>query len=257
MNCLETTLAGIHGGHLLDVGCGAGRFTRQLSERLASVTRIIGIDPDKDSIDEARRETDDRRISYRITSGETMKFSNERFDTVAMSHALHHLAHPDRVLGELSRVLKSGGTLIIEEPVSDTLTPAQENGRDIHHLKAAIDRVKGRSHRSTYSADEVRAGVAQLGFELVADCIDVDAGPVGDDAEDAEVQQMREESNCGAIDFILEYLDHIKGRDEHDELLSEAQALSVKIAESGVESVPRIVIVLRKSVGRDSPPPPE
>ena len=46
---------------ILDLGCGTGRFTEPLAEHFAA--RVIGIDPSKKMLDEARRKlTSDRVI---------------------------------------------------------------------------------------------------------------------------------------------------------------------------------------------------
>ena len=186
MTCLEKLLSTIDGGRVLDAGCGDGRSTRLLADGLRSMRTIVGIDPDKNSLDEARRQTEDRRISYRQLSVMDLAAEPERFETVAIAHALHHVEDPVSVLTRLVSVLVPQGALIVNEALSDGLSPAQANARDIHHFKAEIDRMQGIEHRETYTAEGIRALVCSAGVRVVGECIEE---PEEDDSPEERVQE--------------------------------------------------------------------
>jgi ubiquinone/menaquinone biosynthesis C-methylase UbiE len=225
------------GGRVLDVGCGHGRFTRLLAESFGTVRSIVGIDPGKDSIDEARRSTDDRRITYRRM--EIMELAPEppRFDTVAIAYALHHVPDPAAVLSRLTDLIVPGGHLIVNEAFSDNLTPAQANGRDLHHFKAAIDRLAGIEHRETYRAEEIRALVKAADVEIVAEC------------SEAPENGPRDEEIRWATGFIDDYLPFIRERPQHEAMEQTGRALKARIAAGGIESPSHLFIVARRRGG--------
>jgi len=92
----------------LDVGCGEGRFSRMLS---AVGVSVIGIDPTETLIEEARRR--DPEGDYRLGSAEELDFPDETFDLVVSYLTLTDIRNAARAIGEMARVLKPRGRLLI------------------------------------------------------------------------------------------------------------------------------------------------
>ena len=238
-DCLHRILAGLRAGEVLDVGCGSGSFTRVLADTLTGARSIIGIDPDKDSVDEARRLTDDRRVRFRVLAGGGAPFAEERFDLVAISNALHHLDDPRVVLDDLRRMARPGGYLVVQELVGDELSPAEQNGRDVHHFKARIDRLRGRSHEPTLTRSAVRELVRSSGGVVEEECEirdpSADTGQAGVDGEAVDE----------ALAFLAEYLPFAEGTSDYDDLAREAQRLAARLRADGIASPPRLLIRAR------------
>lgn len=233
--CLRTVLGGLSVREALDVGCGNGSFTRTLARALGSRRSIVGIDPDKDSIDEARRLTTERSIRFRVLSGAQMPFYDGRFDLVAISNALHHLDEPARVLDEMRRVAAPEGLLVVQEVVADGLSPAEQNGRDVHHLKAWIDRLRGRTHRPTMSRGEVRDVVRAAGARVEAECEIREETPASPDAERV----------AEALSFLAEYREFARDTGAYDDIVAEVERISASLAGQGIADPPRILIRAR------------
>jgi 2-polyprenyl-3-methyl-5-hydroxy-6-metoxy-1,4-benzoquinol methylase len=91
----------------LDVGCGEGETARRLRERVAAV---IGIDPDRPSIEQARMYNDD--IQYIVTDLDSAELPDQSFDVVSAVAMLHHL---DQRAGltKLAALVRPGGLLIV------------------------------------------------------------------------------------------------------------------------------------------------
>ena len=209
-----------------------------LADGLRSVGTVVGIDPDKDSLDEARGQTDDRRISYRQLSVADLAAEPERFETVAIAYALHHVEDPASVLERLISVLVPQGVLIVNEAFSDGLSPAQANARDIHHFKAEIDRMRGVEHRETYTAEEIRALIRSAGVSVEDECI-----------EDLEDNDSPEERVREALEFLESYPPFIEGRPEYPRMIARKRDLDARITADGIESPPHLFIVARKLRG--------
>ena len=97
-------------GSLLDVGGGTGRITQKLTDKVSEVF-LVDL-----SVGMLLQANDKGRISKLCSYSETLPFEDESFDRIIMIDALHHVINQEETVGELWRVLKSGGKLIIEEP---------------------------------------------------------------------------------------------------------------------------------------------
>lgn len=106
---MEARIAGRGFESALDVGCGEGRFCRKLR---ALGIPAIGIDPTQALLMEARRR--DPNGDYRIGTAERLDFADRAFDIVVSY--LTFIDIPDIVAGiaEMARVLRPGGTLLVE-----------------------------------------------------------------------------------------------------------------------------------------------
>jgi ubiquinone biosynthesis O-methyltransferase len=100
------------GRDTLEVGCGAGDFSIHLSKAGANVTAI---DFSPRAIDIAIRKARHHRrdVTWRVADAEALPFEDGRFDVVFSCECLEHVPHPPQMIAELSRVLKSGGVLVL------------------------------------------------------------------------------------------------------------------------------------------------
>jgi len=106
-------VADLEGKEILEIGCGNGRIT---SFMLGKPKKIIAVDPDRKSIEEARERL--AGADFRIGSGEKLEFSEESFDLVIFTLSLHHQGGRT-ALAEARRVLKDEGRILVIEPVNE------------------------------------------------------------------------------------------------------------------------------------------
>ena len=99
-------------GKLLDVSCGTGTVLSLLEH---SPLEKYGVDFSEKMIEEAHNAVGDKAQLY-VASADAMPFERDTFDVVTCSFAFHHYIHPETVLQEFRRVMKSGATLIIADP---------------------------------------------------------------------------------------------------------------------------------------------
>ena len=100
---------------LLDVGCGTGFYFPLLAKHCE---KLIGIDYSKEMVSEAREILHHQKINGQIfcASAAAMPLSSESIDRVFSWDLLHHTDDTRRVLEEISRVLKPGGSYTAVEP---------------------------------------------------------------------------------------------------------------------------------------------
>jgi ubiquinone/menaquinone biosynthesis C-methylase UbiE len=104
-------------GLIVDVGCGTGRFSRPLSERLQA--KVIGIDPSERMLAVARGKPDGGRVEFRQGSAEKLPLGDACADMVFISMVLHHLRDRPAAARECRRVLRSGGRLCMRTGTRD------------------------------------------------------------------------------------------------------------------------------------------
>ena len=92
---------------VLDVGCGKGRFARVLREKNPQAP-ICGLD-----ISEAMLACVPAGIEVVSGSMTELPFAGSAFDCVYATESLEHAVEIDRAVGEMCRVFKPGGRLVI------------------------------------------------------------------------------------------------------------------------------------------------
>lgn len=103
-----------HPGRVLDAGSGPGVFTAGLLERGAECWLV---DHSPKMLRAARAKfPDDRRVRLAVADVDALPFDDGSFDTVLCIGVLQYLPRADRAIGELARVTRSGGTLIVALP---------------------------------------------------------------------------------------------------------------------------------------------
>jgi SAM-dependent methyltransferase len=149
--------AGVHAGdRVLDLGCGAGRFTAELA-RLG--TAPIGVDIAQAAIDRARAsypELDFRQVPFEGP----LPFDDVSFDVVWASEVIEHVADTARWLSEVRRVLVPRGRLLVTTP---------SHGR----LRVAFGGLEAFSeplgdHLHLYTRGSLEKLLAEFGFDEIS-----------------------------------------------------------------------------------------
>jgi ubiquinone/menaquinone biosynthesis C-methylase UbiE len=106
-------LRSVSGGRVLDVATGDGEFIDTLMQTLEDYDSFVGIDycasdESRKHMESAKKRLEGKPVRFFEINAESLKFQDESFDTVCISHSLHHLANIGKVLAEMKRVLKRG-----------------------------------------------------------------------------------------------------------------------------------------------------
>jgi len=140
MLTIDYDLLGIRDGErVLDVGCGDGRHSSSLCERLRCT--VCALDIDQASLAKTSyllylMEREGRcRGRWLSLRGDAMRlpFKDGYFDRVICSEVLEHLPDDHQAIMELRRVLKDDGRLAISVPTYFSETIYWKLSRDYHH----------------------------------------------------------------------------------------------------------------------------
>ena len=137
------------GRRVLDLGCRDGALSRVYAEG----NSLVGVDADRDALAEAEKLGIETRWA---DLDEPLPFEDASFDVAVAGELLEHLRDPQRVVGEVRRVLRPGGTFVASVP-------------NAYRVKNRIRFLLGRkpeddpTHLQMFSAGEVRSLLA--GFD--------------------------------------------------------------------------------------------
>jgi SAM-dependent methyltransferase len=126
----------------VEIGCGAGRITRQL----ASVfNHGHALDVSQDMIGYASKNVVTGNVEWHVTEGLTIPLNDNSVDAAFSCHVLQHLPNTDAAYAyfrEVFRTLKPGGTLMIHLPVHMFPTAVSEKfARLCDSLYGGVQRV--------------------------------------------------------------------------------------------------------------------
>lgn len=108
----EAAKAYIHGGQLLEIGCGIGRGIPIL---LQQAETYHGIDKNSRLIEQLRYQYPQAKF-YVGHVPPLAAFSDNSFDYVVCFQVIEHVQDDQALLAELARILRPGGTLLLSTP---------------------------------------------------------------------------------------------------------------------------------------------
>jgi ubiquinone/menaquinone biosynthesis C-methylase UbiE len=177
---IETDLiiaSGITSGHALEIGPGPGYLGLEWLKKTEG-TRLTGAEISPDMITLATGNAEvyglAARVEYVLADAHVLPFENDGFDGVFSNGSIHEWARPTEVLGEMTRVLRPGGIVVLSDLRRDMLPPVKWFIWTMTRPKA-IRRGFLTSVASSYTPDEVKAllqGIQQVDWK-------VDGNPIG------------------------------------------------------------------------------
>ncbi len=107
-------------GRALDIGTGPGQIVIKLAKRLAE-WKFVGVDRSLGMIAQAQANLASAsgelagRVEFQVADGNRLPFPDSSFDLVMCNSVLHHLAEPEKLLSEMSRLVNSGGAILLRD----------------------------------------------------------------------------------------------------------------------------------------------
>src|SRR6516165_10982746 len=137
------------GDRVLDVGAGTGVLAERIS---ATGAAVVCIDPDAASLAAAEKRLAGRGAEFIAAPAESIPLPDASVDSAVVSLSAHHWQDRDEGFGEIARVLRPGGRLVLAE-----FQPAGP-------VRSVLRRLGGGKHRGAPGAAAWTASLAQAGF---------------------------------------------------------------------------------------------
>lgn len=231
----------------IDAGCGTGRVTALLLERLPEGT-VLAVDGSEAMVEAAgRRFAGDPRVSVERRDLTSLEVA-ETVDLVFSTATFHWIPDHDNLFRRLATAIKPGGRLVAQCGGEANISRATEA------VRAVMDENRYRAHFEGWDDDKHYAGVAATEARLK------DAGFV-----DAEVWTHEEPTPFGSVEELARFLatvvlgGHLPRLPEEDRepfAISVAERVAAKTVEETGEDYPvldyvRLNIVAGRA-GRDA-----
>lgn len=145
---------------VLDVGCGAGAYARELKAQGREVHGVTLSESERDRAAGVLH----RAVLANVETW-TPDYAPESFDAFLMSHVLEHLVDPRRTLTQLSRILRPGGRVYIALPniAYWRYRWMSLRGRFDYADSGPMDR----NHLRFFTVETAQSLVRDAGFELL------------------------------------------------------------------------------------------
>ena len=246
----------ISAGRVLDVGTAKGGFIDTLMKTLKAYDSFIGIDycpsdESKKDMEAAKKQFEGKAVQFLQMNAESLELEADSFDTVCISHALHHLAGISKVMTEMKRVLRKGGNFILQEAYCDgEQTEAQKADELEHEWEARIDSLLGITHNKTLTRQEIRDiahGLKLSEIEILdsthpVDCLFCERKHQCEDPRNqATLHQITKD-----IDDAIKRIENHPDLEARMRLIEEGQKIKEAIAESGAASASYLFVAGKK-----------
>jgi 2-polyprenyl-3-methyl-5-hydroxy-6-metoxy-1,4-benzoquinol methylase len=159
MALLVATAAPKAEDRVLDVACGPG----YVAEAFSHVCReVVGVDLTEAPLriaEERCRARGIKNLSFRIGDVQELPFADSEFNMAVCRLAVHHFPQPQRVVNEMARACRVGGTVVLEDIVASE-----------HPMRAAyqhrIEVLRDPSHTRTLPLSELLCLFRDAGIEV-------------------------------------------------------------------------------------------
>jgi ubiquinone/menaquinone biosynthesis C-methylase UbiE len=153
-----------HPLRVLDVACGTGHLLKMLGAALPTEAKLFGIDLSPHYIARAREVLPrDLDVSLVCDNAERLPFLDSSFDVATSVYLLHEVPAEvrARVLGEMARVVRPGGLLVVADSIQ--LADAKELEREILAFPSRFHE----PYYMSYVKDDLAARVAGAGLRVI------------------------------------------------------------------------------------------
>ena len=120
---------GLRGGEqIVDVGCGLAQFTRAMARAAGPGAHVLGIERDRDQLDEARRLAhaagENALVELRQGNALALPLEDDEWGSFDIAHTrflLEHISEPLAVVRQMVRAVRPGGRIVLADDDHDVL----------------------------------------------------------------------------------------------------------------------------------------
>jgi len=137
---------------VLDIGCGGGEFTREISPYCNHITAI---DSSQKLIERSKRDNAAPNIKYICLDARNTGFPDKSFDCIVDRASLHHMQNWEKALEEMFRL--SSKYVLVSEPLDDSRSEEKRNLNEAQNLYLEVQHEAGYEHYNHLKKDILKA----------------------------------------------------------------------------------------------------
>ena len=114
------------GGHALDVATGTGDLALELARRVGPTGEVVGVDFAERMLELARAKAasaQSAQVRFEYADALALPYDDDRFDAATVGFGARNFSDLERGLGEMVRVVKPGGRVVVLEITTPTRPP--------------------------------------------------------------------------------------------------------------------------------------
>lgn len=141
----RTHLALGPGDRLLDVGCGPGDVAVELAADVGQAGSVLGVDASEAMISVARRRAAAAggRVEFGVADAQSLPVADGHRDACRSERMLQWVPDTDRAAGELVRILRPGGRLVVTDTDWRSLAFDPSDAQNFDAVTQAIRALRG------------------------------------------------------------------------------------------------------------------
>jgi ubiquinone/menaquinone biosynthesis C-methylase UbiE len=156
----------VRGKSVIDIGCGGGIYSKALVELGAA--QVTGVDFSEEMLLGAAEHCGEYdQINFVTGNALNTNLPSEKYDVIVERALIHHIKDLSECFAEAFRLLKAGGTLIVQDRTAeDCLLPGSQmhiRGYFFSYFPRLADKEVARRH----SSEVVQNSLKQVGFQLI------------------------------------------------------------------------------------------
>jgi demethylmenaquinone methyltransferase / 2-methoxy-6-polyprenyl-1,4-benzoquinol methylase len=161
------------GDSALDLCCGTGDLALELRERVGASGRVVGADFSERMLELANEKALERGmpdVTFEWADALELPYSDSSFEAVTVGFGVRNLADLDRGVGEMARVLRPGGRLVILE-ITQPQTPPLSTFFSLwfDRIVPLLGRLAGDPEAYSYLPESVRSFPSPAGLAAIMD----------------------------------------------------------------------------------------
>ena len=143
---------------ILDVGCGRGDVSLKIAKK---AEKVYAIDIAKSGFEKIKKNSP-KNLIFKKMNIENLGFKDETFDKLVCVETLEHVLHPEKAIGEMKRVLKKQGIIVLSYPTIDTSIMAK-----VDHVLGTEKPCSISEHITEWDYNRVVNEFEKQGFKLM------------------------------------------------------------------------------------------
>lgn len=153
--------------HILEIGAGSGRLTRNLAEKFSEDTKITAMDINPTMLEIAKQKVTATNVAFQEADAQALPYPDNSFDVVVCQFSFMFLPDKQKGFNEAWRVLKPDGQFLFVtwDKAEHNITLHISQQTILENLKATPPPFFGRAYYSMNNPEELKSYTKVAGFE--------------------------------------------------------------------------------------------